>query len=203
VRRPEESDTPDPPVVTRLRPAIRIDACEPPERTLRLNVMPRPATTGDSAISAKSWPSSRIGVMSAFDTLRTSEGWATVRLMRMTSLGSGTTDLIGTALVVIGVIGFGVCWHVGWTAQERVLGTHRFERPTAATPSAIEMKGSTFFVERDYARHYRTANSLIFAFWSVGALGAGLRERKRIGDRWKRRRWLRMGPRGSSRRSID
>jgi hypothetical protein len=106
----------------------------------------------------------------------------------MTRLRSTATDAVGTVLLVIGFVGFIVCWQIGWSAQERILMTDRFDHPTAATPSPIEMKGRTFFVEPSYARRFRLADNLILPSGGIAAVGMGLQKRKRIGAWWKQRR---------------
>ena len=100
---------------------------------------------------------------------------------------SSVIDAIGAALLVIGFVGFSVCWQIGWSGEQRVLGTGQFDRPTATKPSPIEVKGRRYFVEPTYARRLNLADSLISEFWLVGAAGMGLRGRKQIRAWWKRR----------------
>jgi hypothetical protein len=72
----------------------------------------------------------------------------------MTISRSKAVDAIGTALLLVGLLGFSGCWVIGWNAQERILTTNQFDRATATTPASVELKGRTFFVEPDYARRF-------------------------------------------------
>jgi hypothetical protein len=106
----------------------------------------------------------------------------------MTTFRSKLTDGIGTFLLIVGFIGFSICWKIGWDAQERILTTNAFDRPAVGRSAAIEMKGRTFYVEPDYGRRFRLADNLIFPFWGIAAVGMGLRQREKIRQWWKQRR---------------
>ncbi|MES2137325.1 MAG: hypothetical protein V4502_09755 [Pseudomonadota bacterium] len=106
----------------------------------------------------------------------------------MTTFRSKAVDRIAYALVLIGFAGFFVCWGIGWTAEGRVLGKPEFEHPTAERSARIEMKEATFFVEPNYARRYRFADSFSLVFWLIAVGGAGIKERDRIATWWKSER---------------
>jgi hypothetical protein len=106
----------------------------------------------------------------------------------MTTFRSKLADTVGYALIVIGFVGFFVCWGIGWDAQGRVLGRSEFERPTPQRSAPIELKGATFYVEPDYAHRYRFADNFGLLFWSVTAAGGVIQNRAKIAEWWRRRK---------------
>jgi hypothetical protein len=98
-----------------------------------------------------------------------------------------TGDLIGSALLLIGVVGFFVCWGIGRNAEQQVLGRAELRHPSDKRTAQIEMKGVTWYVEPGFAHRYNTASDFSGIFWVVGAAGGAMKERKRIASWWKSR----------------
>ena len=105
----------------------------------------------------------------------------------MTTSRSKLADRISYLLIVIGFVGFFICWGIGWNAQGRVLGRSEYNHPTSQRPSRIELKGATFYVEPDYARRFQFANNYALAFWAIAAAGALIQNRAKIAE-WRKRR---------------
>jgi hypothetical protein len=86
---------------------------------------------------------------------------------------TGWKLVVGHVGLWLGFATFAGCWAVGWQAQTRVLGHAEFKKQMAARPYAIEMKGSTFFVEPAYGERYALSQKLIMFGFAIFA-GAGL-----------------------------
>jgi hypothetical protein len=102
----------------------------------------------------------------------------------MTIFRSKAADAIGYALALIGIVGFFVCWGIGWNTQSEVLGRTELRQPSAERPAPIEMKGVTWYVDRASADRFKLADSLIIVFWTSGVAGGLVKERARIRAWW-------------------
>jgi hypothetical protein len=106
----------------------------------------------------------------------------------MTISRSKAADAVAYVLLLIGIVGFFVCWGIGWNSQLQVLGRTEQRHPSAQRTAPIEMKGVTWYVEPEFAHRYNLADNLIAVFWVAAVVGGGVKERKRIAAWWRLRK---------------
>ena len=103
------------------------------------------------------------------------------------TIRSRAADAAAYTLLLIGIVGFLVCWGIGWNSELQVLGRTELRQPSPRRTASIEMKGMTWYVEPGFAHRYDLADNLINVFWLAAAAGGGIKERNRITTWWRSR----------------
>jgi len=106
----------------------------------------------------------------------------------MTIFRSRWTDIAAKSFAVIGMLGFFACWSVGRNAEVQILGHEELMRPDKTRPVAIELKGQTFYVRKEYGRRVLLADRLMFVFFGLGFAGIALANRTQLTGLWKNRK---------------
>jgi hypothetical protein len=84
--------------------------------------------------------------------------------------------------MVIGMLGFFLCWIIGWNTYNRVFSDPDYKTRSETRSESVVIKGTVYFVEPDYGWYFELSDQLIQWCFLIGISGGAYVEFRKRAD---------------------